>query len=205
MTSKQINNMKTTKFLISIGLVFLLFLLLVFQSCKKDVDDVVTEDTTATFVLLSNGNAVTATTGRHSLVYIVSEGHIWNRLDLIANSGTNIFTISIINFDAQNPPLGGVKTKKYFPNAAFSNQYPDNSVDGGFLIDFGRATWLFNSKMYGCSTTAQRTDFVEITSCDNYGKKVSGNFRFTVKDSGNPNDSLILSGYFNNQNYVVLN
>jgi hypothetical protein len=205
MTSKRIKIMKTTKYLISIGMVLMLSVFLVFSSCKKDDGEALPEDTTASFTLLSNGNSISTSMGNCSLSYQVYEGHVWTQLDLVANSGANSLTLTINNFDAQNPPLGGVKVKKYYPNTAFSTQYPDTSVTGGYLVDFGGATWLFNSKIYVSPLDAQKTDFVEVTSCDNYGKKVSGSYRFTVKDSGNPNDSLILSGYFKNQNYVVLN
>lgn len=202
MTSKQIIIMKTTKFLISIGLVFMLFPLLVFSSCKKDEVEVVLEGVAPEFVLFSNGNSVNITKGSNMLSYKLQDERVGSQIDLVVNSGENRFALSILSFDAQSSQIGRIKEKKYLPNSRFGSHF--NIADGS-ISDYGLGTWFFDSKMYVCPLDVQRTDFVEITSFDNYGKKVSGNFRFTVKDIGNPNDSLILSGYFINQNYEVLN
>lgn len=202
MTSKQIIIMKTTKFLINIGLVFMLLLLLVFASCKKDVVEVIPEDTTPEFVFLSNGNSVSTSMGFCSLTHISNNGTIWTQLELVANFGANSFRIKIFNIDVQNPPMGGVKTKIYYSNPEYANEYLVNGIS---INDACIAVLNFNSKVYQSTVNSSRTDNVQITSCDNIAKKVSGNYRFTVKDIGNPNDSLILSGYFNHQNYVVIN
>ncbi len=202
MTSNQKLIMKKTTFLINIGLAFMLILVCVCSSCKKDEPEVIPVDTSATFVLLSNGNNVNTTMGNSQMIYFVSSGRVWNQLELVANSDQNKLMLTVQNFDAQNPPMGGVRTKKYYPNPDFASRI---YVDNGYITDYGGTSWFVNSKLYQSTNTSDRNSFLEITACDNYAKKVSGNFRFTVKDAGNPNDSLILSGYFNNQKYVVIN
>ncbi len=202
MTSNWEFVMKSTKIVINIGLAFILMQCLLCASCKKEVDEIIPEDTTSTFVLLSNGNSVSTVMGNNRMFYFVNSGRVFNQMELVANSGVNQLVLVVQNFDAQNPPMGGIRCKKYFPNPDYASRI---FVDEGVITDYGGVSWVINSKLYQSTNTADRNSFLDITACDNYAKKVNGNFRFTVKYPANLNDSLILSGYFNNQKYVVIN
>ncbi len=172
-------------------------------SCKKEeVDKNVLEDTVSTFSFLINGAATETVMDKHSLTHKIMEGRVFKQLDIVANSGANKLTLTAICGDFQNPPNGGVKTKKYFSNPIFATSI---QTANGPLSDFGGAIWFVNSKSYVSSTSVNNSEFIEISSCDVISKKVSGKFIFTVKDLANANDSISILGEFKNQKYTVVN
>lgn len=205
MTEKAKNkDMKTRKLLISIGIISLLAVFIVMPSCKKDdTSNVTTVDTTATLSFLSNGSAVTATMGRNTLSYVAEAGHIGRILNIVAQSGTNQLTLLAKCWDFQNPPMGGFKVKKYFANPLYCTTM---TFPGPILLsDMGSAIWQVAAKTYMYSPSANNSEFVEITACNTSSKKISGSFKFTVKEMSNASDSLIISGAFANQPYIVVN
>jgi hypothetical protein len=173
-------------------------------SCKKDeISTIDPADTTATVTLTTNGAAITTTMGQSTLIHIPFEQHIWTKLNLINNAGANRLTLTIWNHDVQNPPIGGVKSKKYYPNTGFGTHFTNPS--GGYWSDACDAEWKTDTKTYLTDCWSDKSSYIEITSCDNYAKKVSGNFSFFVRESSNASDTLRLSGTFKNQPYSVMN
>ncbi len=204
MTEKAKNkDMKTGKRLIGIGFISLLTVLIVLPSCKKDDTETTTPvDTAATFSFVSNGSAVNATIGQNTLTYFAQDGHIGRELDIIAKSGVNQLTLVAMCWDFQNPPMGGFKVKKYFANPTYSVSL---TTPSSVLSDGGGAMWKTDTKTYVYSSAANNSEFIEISSCDPNTKKMSGTFKFMLKEISNTNDSLIISGDFKNQTYTVAN
>jgi hypothetical protein len=99
--------------------------------------------------------------------------------------------------------MGGFKAKKYFANTLYSVSLTTPSA--AVLSDLGTATWQIDAKTYVYSPTANNSEFIEITACNENTKKVSGNYKFTLKEMSNANDSLVISGTFQNQTYIVAN
>jgi len=205
MTEKaKYKDMKKGKLLISIGLISLLAIFIVMPSCKKEETSTVNAaDTATTFTFVSNGSAVNATIGRNTLTYFTEGGHIGRRLNIIGQSGANQLTLTATCWDFQNPPIGGFKVKKYFANTLYSVSLTTPSAV--VLSDMGKATWQIDVKTYVHSPLANNSEFIEITACNENTKKVSGNYKFTLKEMSNANDSLIISGTFQNQTYIVAN
>jgi len=196
--------MKTGKLLISIGIVLTSIVFIALPSCKKEETSTVNaEDTATSFSFVSNGTAVNANIGRNTLTFMSQEGHVGRRLEVVANAGTNQLIVSALCWDFQNPPLGAIKTKKYYPNPLYGTSITTPSTV--VLTDMGAAVWIIDTKTYLCSGSANNSEFVEITKCDNGSKKISGSFKFTIKEMTNLNDSLIISGSFKNQPYIVVN
>lgn len=196
--------MKKGKLLISIGLISFLTAIIVLPSCKKEETSTVNAaDTATTFTMVSNGAAVNATIGRNTLAYFVQDGHVGRRLTIIGQSGADQLSLVATCWDFQNPPMGGFKAKKYFANTAYSVSLTTPSAT--VLYDMGSAIWQKDAKIYTYSPAANNSEFIEITSCNENAKKVSGNYKFTLKEITNINDSLIISGTFQNQTYIVVN
>lgn len=196
--------MKTRKKQIRLVLISLLAIYIVMPSCKKEETSTIDPaDTATTFTLTSNGTAVALTMGQSSLTHIPFEKHIWTKLDLTANAGANQLTLTIWNHDAQNPPMGGIKSKKYYPNTTYGTHFMTSN--GGDWSDACDAQWIKDTKTYLTDCWSDKSSYIEITSCDNYAKKVSGNFSFFAKETSDGTDTLRLSGTFKNFHYSVMN
>jgi hypothetical protein len=198
--------MKTRKNQIRFALISLLAIFIVMPSCKKEETSTIDPaDTAATFTLTSNGTAVATTMGQSTLTHILYEQHIWTKLNLVSNAGADQLTLTIWNPDLQNPPMGGVKSKKYYPNISYGTHFMASSASGGYWSDGCDAEWIKDTKTYLTDIGSDKSSYIEITSCDNYAKKVSGNFSLFVKKAPYVADTLRLSGTFKNIHYSVMN
>ncbi|MEI6346529.1 MAG: hypothetical protein WCP69_01160 [Bacteroidota bacterium] len=187
-----------------IVIVGVLFIGILFPSCKKDTTTPINPaDTAAAFSLVINGVGIAATINQSTLTYFTQENHIGRELDVFVQSGTNQLLLMAVCWDFQNPPFAGFKLKKYFANPAYGSSIttPTPSV----ISDGSGAIWFSNPKTYLNTTTGFNSEFLEITKCDNYGKKVSGTYNFTLKNNADQNDSIVMSGSFANQTYTVVN
>jgi hypothetical protein len=188
------------------GFLFMGLLLtgITFSSCKKDETSTINPaDTAVAFSLSSNWVAQAVTITSIQMKYYTEDAHIKRELDIYGKSGDNYFGMAVVCWDFQNPPMGGVKLKKYFTNPNFGNFITTPTPTT--LVDGSAAIWYNTQKSYVNRSDGPNNEFIEITKCDNTGKKISGNFNILLKNSADANDMITLTGTFTNQTYSVLN
>jgi hypothetical protein len=170
--------------------------LLATLSCSKD------ETNNTNMKVVKNGTTFTTTSVNATFLIAEELGELVRRLDITATIDGGLFTITVSNWDWQNPPVDGIITKKYDTNAnvvAGPNTKCKIVGDVGYC-DSGLGTYIYKSDIYSSfDLESEENGLITITQNDPGNKTVSGTFEFiTSTFSG---EKITFSGTFDNIKY----
>lgn len=199
--SKQVQMKAKVLFLVVI-------LAIIAAGCKKDNEDAIPvfypAGESPTVFLKMDGVPYNAICFTNTLLYISDSLMNSRRLDIIISfKGGQKLTLSVQNFDFQNPPADGILAKKYDVDLLGSNS-DQISINGITYTDVATGTYVpYTPLMYVTSTT-DTSGYITINICKTDIKTVSGSFGFKVS---NPDNTVPISfiGTFENQKYTIIN
>lgn len=128
--------------------------------------------------------------------------HEGRNLMITGQVNGNPLTVSVRNWDFQNPPKNGILAKDYFnifqvPN--FENSECVNVNENIVLCEGGLITYTVGNEIFFSAFDEEVDAFITITKCSD--KKISGEFK--VKLVSPQDNELDISGTFSDVSYIV--
>jgi hypothetical protein len=175
----------------------LLISALLFSACDEDEHEnhgsfTVTVQDTETQVFISKAT-LTVSGGQTA-----GSGQGSNTLRIAGGVMEDSITISISNWEFQEPPDNAIITKDYY-NEDLCQQVSENkNVCEGAIIQY-----LEGDKIYWSFSKDETTLILHITKCD--GNRVSGTFNLDLENVYDNDDKKTVSGEFTDLLYTVRN
>ena len=193
-----------------IGLAYLLLFLF---SCQKSSNNSNNPSSTGSMALEIDGVAQTLTNYNNTLITVNQNSEIGRRMDLRANIGSELFILTVSNWDFQNPPNDGIVIKPYVTNFEYNGTLNNLPTDKT-CVTRGNTTFCDGGLItHQVSSLDTRTSVrvpnepsgrITITQNDPINKTVSGTFDGKVTNFQSNSQSVQMKGSFTNLSYTVL-
>jgi hypothetical protein len=175
----------------------LLFALTPFLQCSDD------DSSKASFDLSVDGTSVKVTNPSGVLSFTEEYGHEGRGLLVMGQIGEDQVTVTVSNWDFQNPPENGVLAKSY--SSAFDEEMLEEAdcleLEGDVTLCEGvLITYTTNGDTFFSAFSDTYNGTVEITKCSD--NKISGKFDLKAKSLSDETE-VTLQGNFSNIKYVV--
>lgn len=175
----------------------LMTLLSAFIGCGDDDDS---SKSSMTLTIDGTGQKVSNAAG--VLAFETQYDHEGRAVVIVGEVGDNQITLSVANWDFQEPPADAVKSKDY--SVIMDENTPETAqcleLEGDvFLCDGALVTYMTDTDVFYSAIVEDYQGYIKVTSCS--GKRISG--EFDVKAEGQDENVITMKGTFTNIPYIV--